>query len=219
MNIRERILPQAVDLFIRSGIRAITMDDSSAQAGVSKRTIYENFKDKDELLCACLVLMEEHHDRETENIISESKHTIDLVFKVLKLGINAINSINPLFLTDLKKYHFRIWKETYMINNQKHLSKTYTMLKKGINEGLFRKEIEIEIVAKLLHEQFRIMSDEQIFPSLRYSRAIVFENIMINFLRGIATRKGLEIIEEYTDLPGVDQGPDRLNGPGFMHMK
>jgi TetR/AcrR family transcriptional regulator, cholesterol catabolism regulator len=210
MNLRERILPQAVDLFIRSGIRAITMDDISALTGVSKRTIYENFKDKDELLRACLVFLDEQHDRETEKIISESINTIDLVFKVLKLGINAINSINPLFFTDLKKYHFRIWKETYIINNQKHLSKTYTMLKKGINEGLFRKEIDIEIVAKLLHEQFRIMSDEHVFPSLRYSRTKVFENIMINFLRGIATRKGLEIIEEYMDRPAADQQVQKI---------
>lgn len=203
MNITERILAQAADLFINSGIKAITMDDISREVGVSKRTIYENFKDKDELLRACLKYMDDIHALETDEIVAGSKNTIDMVFGFLKHGIKAINTINPLFFTDLKKYHYRIWKETYMINYEKHLTRTYTILKKGINEGLFRKNIDIEIVAKLLHEQLTIMSDEHIFPSLQYSRTAVFENIIINFVRGIATRKGLGIIEEYQLESGI----------------
>jgi AcrR family transcriptional regulator len=131
MNITERIVSHAIELFIRSGIRAITMDDISAAAGVSKRTIYENFRDKDELLRACLLFMDNIHARETERIFSESTNTIDLVLRFLKHGIEAINSINPLFMTDMKKYHYRIWKETYIINSEKYLSQTFTILKEG----------------------------------------------------------------------------------------
>ena len=201
MNITEKIVNNAVELFVRSGVRAITMDDISTEAGVSKRTIYENFKDKDELLRACLVFMDNHHARETERILSESTNTIDMVFRFLKHGIEAINCINPLFMTDMKKYHFRIWKETYMINSDKYLTQTFTILKKGINEGLFRKNIDIEIVSKLLNEQLTLMSDERIFPSFKYSKTTVFENIVINFFRGIATAKGIEIIDKYMDHP------------------
>ena len=199
MIIKERILAQAAELFIQSGIRAITMDDISRETGVSKRTIYENFKDKDELLRSSLMYLDAIHEKETEELISKSKNTIDLVFSFLKHGIKAINRINPLFFVDLKKYHYKIWKETYRINYEKHLTQTYMILKKGINEGLFRKDIDIEIVAKLLHEQIRIMSDEQVFPSDRYSKSLVFEHILINFLRGIVTPKGLNLIEQYVD--------------------
>jgi TetR/AcrR family transcriptional regulator, cholesterol catabolism regulator len=104
--------------------------------------------------------MDNHHARETERIFAESTNTIDMVFRFLKHGIEAINSINPLFMTDMKKYHYRIWKETYIINSDKYLAQTYTILKKGINEGLFRKNIDIEIVAKLLNEQLTLMTDE-----------------------------------------------------------
>jgi TetR/AcrR family transcriptional regulator, cholesterol catabolism regulator len=215
MNITERIVNQAMELFIRSGIKAITMDDISAEAGVSKRTIYENFKDKDELLRACLQFMDNHHTRETERIFAESTNTIDTVFRFLKHGVEAINLINPLFMTDMKKYHYRIWKETYIINSDKYLAQTYTILKKGINEGLFRRNIDIEIVAKLLNEQLTLMTDERIFPSLRYSRSVVFENIIINFFRGIATVRGLEIIDKYIEQPV----PHKQAGPrtGIIH--
>ncbi len=197
MNITERVISHALNLFVRSGIKAITMDDISTEAGVSKRTIYENFKDKDELLRACILHMDNHHAMETEKIFTRSTNTIDMVFLFLQHGIGAINSINPLFMADMKKYHYRIWKETYVINSDKYLDQTYTILKKGINEGLFRKSIDIEIVARLLNEQLTLMTDERIFPSLKFSKSIVFENIVINFFRGIATGKGLELIEKY----------------------
>jgi len=150
MTINERILTQAAELFIRSGIRAITMDDISRETGVSKRTIYENFKDKNELLRACLIYMDMIHMKENEELMKVSENTIELVFGVLKQGIRAINAINPVFFGDLKRYHYKVWKETYTINREKYISQTFTIIKKGMNEGLFRKEIDIDVVAKLL---------------------------------------------------------------------
>jgi hypothetical protein len=70
------------------------------------------------------------------------------------------------------------------------------MLRKGLNEGLYRKGINIEIIAKLFHEQMNLVSDETIFPSDKFDHGEVFQNIMINFTRGIATKRGIEIIDE-----------------------
>ncbi len=197
MILKDRIVDEATGLFFRSGIRAITMDDISREAGVSKRTVYENFKDKDELLRSCLIKLDKLHEKETHHLISDAENTIDLVFRMLEHGISAINSINPLFITDLKRYHYRIWKETYTINYERHLSHIFTIIKKGINEGLFRREINIDIVAILLNQQLNIMSDDQIFPEGKFSKTAVFEHIIINFLRGIATEKGLKMIEKH----------------------
>ncbi len=199
MTIAEKILVQSAEMFIRSGIKAITMDDITRETGVSKRTIYENFKDKDDLLLACLNFMDESHKIKTEEILKESNNTIDMVFGLIKEGIKILKTVNPLFFTDLKKYHYGVWKKTYSINYKKHLSQTITLLNKGVIDDLFRKNIDIEVVAILLHEQLRILSDENIFPSDKFSKLVVFENIIINFIRGIATKKGLEIIERYQE--------------------
>lgn len=142
--------------------------------------------------------MDDIHTGENDKIFSEAENTVDLVFMFLKHGIKAINTVNPLFFSDLKKYHYKIWKETYTSNYEKHLSRTFLIIKKGINEGLFRKNIDVEVVAILLNTQLQILSDEKIFPSDRFSKTTVFENIMINFVRGIATRKGLDLIENFT---------------------
>jgi TetR/AcrR family transcriptional regulator, cholesterol catabolism regulator len=199
MTVTERILARSAEMFMRSGIKAITMDDISRETGVSKRTIYENFKDKDDLLLSCLTYVDETKKKETEQIINESENTIDMVFSLLRDGVNTLKVMNPLFFTDLKRYHYGVWKKTYLKNAEQHLLQTISILRKGISEGLLRKEIDIEITAILLHEQLKIMSDESIFPANKYSIVIVFENIIINFIRGIATKKGLELTEKYQE--------------------
>jgi TetR/AcrR family transcriptional regulator, cholesterol catabolism regulator len=196
MTIKEKIIERAIALFLRSGIRAITMDDISREAGVSKRTIYENFKDKDDLLRNCMVVMDAEFSKEHEAVVQRSENIIQMVFGMMKLGVKAFNMINPLFFDDLKRYHIRIWKEVYKISAEKQRTQTLTILRKGINQGIFRKEIDLEIVTILLMEQLRIMPDKTIFPHDKFSQSIIFENVIINFFRGIATKKGLDLIDK-----------------------
>ncbi len=197
MTIKERITEQASDMFLRSGIKAITMDDISRELGISKRTIYEIFKDKDELLRECLAYVDKKYEREHELIALESENTISEVFSMMKLGIYAIKTISPLFFSDLKKYHFKIFKEVLQVNQKKQINNTHTLLKKGINQGVFRKDIDLEIVSILLNEQLTLISNENVFPERKFSRVVVFENVLINFFRGIATQKGIDLIEQY----------------------
>ncbi len=195
MTVKEKIIEKAIALFLRSGIRAITMDDISREAGVSKRTIYENFKDKDDLLRNCMIAMDIEYTKEHEAVVQQSENIIQLVFGLMKLGIKAINQINPLFFDDLRRYHIRVWKEVYKISAEKQRTQTLTILRKGINQGVFRKEIDLEIVTILLMEQLRMMPDKTIFPHDKFSQSVIFENVIINFFRGIATKKGLELID------------------------
>lgn len=196
MTVKEKIIEQATALFLRSGIRAVTMDDISREAGVSKRTIYENFQDKDDLLRKCLDFLDEGFRIQHEQIVQESENTIQMVFGFLKLGIKAVNEINPLFLEDLKRYHLKVWKDVYKINVEKQRVQVLTILKKGINQDLFRKGVDVEIVTILLIEQLRLMNERSVFPREKYSQRVVFENVIINFFRGIATMKGLGLIDK-----------------------
>ena len=195
MTVKEKIIEKAIALFLRSGIRAITMDDISREVGMSKRTIYENFKDKDDLLRNCMIVMDIEYTKEHEAVVQQSENIIQLVFGLMKLGIKAINQINPLFFDDLRRYHIRVWKEVYKISAEKQRTQTLTILRKGINQGVFRKEIDLEIVTILLMEQLRMMPDKTIFPHDKFSQSVIFENVIINFFRGIATKKGLELID------------------------
>jgi AcrR family transcriptional regulator len=199
MTTRERITEMASQLFQRAGIKAITMDDIAREAGVSKRTIYENFRDKNDLLRACLTDMDRKFADQQELVTQASGNIIEMVFGMMKLGIQAMNQVNILFLEDLKRHHLKVWKEVYRVNTENQRRQILTILKKGINQGLFRKEIDVDIVGLLLIQQLRLMHDKNVFPEGMFSRQVVFENVMINFFRGIATGRGLQLIDQYLE--------------------
>ena len=197
MIISEKILAQASELFVKSGIKAITMDDIARETGVSKRTIYEHFRDKDDLLLACLNFMDKAQSIETDQITKNSANSVEMALSLLKNAMKNLKSFNPLFFDDLRKYHYEVWKKTYVINNEKSVDQIQILLRKGINEGYLREEIDIDMMTRLLHAQFKILTDDNYFPSGNYSKLSVFEAAMIYMFRGIATKKGLEIIDNY----------------------
>ena len=196
MEVRDRILKEAAKEFFQLGIRNVTMDEIAYKLGISKRTIYETFKDKTELLITCLESYSEELKQKKEEIISNSSNVVESIFTFLKDGINTMNAINPVFINDLKKFYPEVWRNTYLNNKSKNLNLAYKLLRKGVNEGIFQKEINIDIVSKLIMEQMKILADEDIFPRDKYSVSEVFQSMVISFTRGISTKKGLDIIDQ-----------------------
>jgi len=197
MDIKEKIIAGARKMFIKFGIRGITMDFIAEQLGVSKRTIYENFKDKDELLMHCIDVGMKEQSSKNEELIRNSENIIEATFKFIKNSIETFNTINPLFFFDIEKYYPNLWKTKIIENDNQNLNRSIELLNQGIGEDLFRKDINVDIVAKLILEQFKMLSNHELFPNDKYSKVDVFENIVINFLRGIATKKGLLLIKKY----------------------
>ena len=197
MDIKERIIAVSREMFVKYGIRSITMDIIAEQLGVSKRTIYEKFTDKDELLRHCIDAAMRDQRRINEEIIKNSENLIEATFKFIKNSIDTFNVINPLFFFDIEKYYPELWDQKIVENNNRNLNRSTELLSKGIQKGLFRREINVEVVAKLILEQFKMLSNQNLFPNDKFSKADVFENIVINFVRGIATEKGLLLIDKY----------------------
>lgn len=196
MEVRDRITEEATKLFFQYGIRSITMDQIAVSLGISKRTVYETFKDKTELIQTCLKALIRKRDERSMEITSSSSNVIEAIFTSMHDGIKALNTINPLFFHDLKKYYPVIWKTVHEENKIKNYNLTYTQLRKGVNEGLFRKDIHIGIVSKLFHEQINLVADENVFPRDQYDFTELFRNLIINFVRGISTPKGIDVVEK-----------------------
>lgn len=184
-------------MFVKNGIRGITMDGIASEMSISKRTIYENFRDKNALLSSCLDYMQEQQKNNRMKIMKNSANAIEVILNFLTQGIQNLSYIDLSFLSDLKKYHHQVWTEHYQKFSDKNLKETHDLLSRGIREGVIRKEINVEIVSRIIHEQLNIMTDEDIFPPSLYSKKEIFENIVINFARGISTNIGLEVIENY----------------------
>ena len=197
MEIKNRIITEARQLFVKYGIRSITMDMIAEHLGISKRTIYENFKDKNELLKSCINAAIADQRKMNEEIIRSSSNIIDAIFVFIKNSINTLKRINPAFFYDIQKYYPAIWRKTIHKNDERNFNRIVSLLNKGISEGLFREDINVEIIARLILEQFKLLSNQEIFPEDKYSMIDIFENIVINFVRGIVTVNGLELIDTY----------------------
>lgn len=195
MEIRERIIEEALKQFLTYGIRNVTMDGIAANIGISKRTVYEVFKDKKELIYICLKQLKKNHEEKNHEIISSSRNVIETIFAFMREGIKAMTCINPVFFMDMKKFYSSAWNALSEENEKNVLSLSKKLLMKGIEEGLFRSDINIPIVAKLFHEQMKLLADEKVFPRDEFNYADLFQSLTINFMRGISTQKGIKIIE------------------------
>jgi len=196
MEITDRILSEASQLFIKNGIRSVTMDDIAREMGISKRTIYENFRDKDELLKSCICVNKEQQRQQKIDMVQSSANALEAIFGIMYEVINSMNQIHPSFITDLRKYHYTVWKEFFQKHQEEHLSDLRNLITKGIVDGLFRNDIHVEIVTRILNIQLNEISNDEVFPSEEFTRAEVFVNIIVNFTRGIATTKGIRTIEK-----------------------
>jgi AcrR family transcriptional regulator len=197
MDYRQKIIEEGAMMFRTYGIRAVTMDMLASQLGISKRTIYEVFSDKDELLKGVLSwMMEKQHEIMTR-IFTESGNVIEAIFKMLDLMMSHFQKMSPAFQMDMKRLHRDLYRNPEELTDLPYFSNNSEILKRGIQEGVFREDIDVEITNKCLLEVARMSNDKDVFPPDDFSNKDVIRNFYINYLRGISTRKGLDLINFY----------------------
>jgi AcrR family transcriptional regulator len=193
MELKERIIENASTLFFRNGIKSITMSDIANEMGISKRTLYEVFRDKEQLLEECLDFHHAKTDKEIEKLINNSKNIIDVLMRLYAKNFHQVLSVKFL-VNDLKKYHAHLYRRIEE-RRKEDMCNFIPFLKKGVEQGLIRNDINFEILLWLLKIQFNAVLDENTVPTEKYSVNEFVQAIMLNFLRGIATSLGNERIE------------------------
>jgi AcrR family transcriptional regulator len=195
VEVRERIIVESGKLFGKFGIRSMTMDVLAEKMGISKRTIYERFKDKDTLLLEVISYFKQKRTREAHELIEDSGNAIEALFRIMQIHINEIEQLNPLFFHDFKKYHTRIFKTLMGPEEIRDLSITEKLLETGIKQKVFRSDINIEIVNRTLHELFNLFGHESSMVDAGFHRKEMFDHVIIPYLRGISTEKGGTLLE------------------------
>ncbi len=197
MKRRERIIEEALKLFMKYGIRNITMDELAKHLGISKRTIYEYFKDKDSLLLHCVKSLASDQKNRINHIIKTSPHMIDSIYQIIAEKSALMRNLNPLFMEDMRKYHPAIFKLIHKRDELEDISLTEQLLINGIEEGIFLPEINTGLVTRFMQEMFRLFGDSEVFPFELYDRTEMLDNIFMIFIRGLCTANGFEILERY----------------------
>ena len=196
-DIKERITKGAEELFMKYGIRSVSMDDISHRLSISKKTIYQYFKDKDDVVNVVTKLHLEQEGMEMEQIFNQSKNVVEELMNISICLRKNVSNMNPSLLLDLRKYHLNGWNRWLDFKNNYIRKAVIRNIKNGVKEGYFRPEINEEIVATVRLEHVQMGFDEQIFPKEKFTLAEVHAQLFDLFTYGLLTEKGRKVFEQY----------------------
>lgn len=192
-ELKERIITTATEAFTSNGIKCITMDDIATKLGISKRTLYEVFADKESLLKECILKVQTDRDRYLQEIYEQSHNVLEVILAVFQKSIEVFHQTNKRFFEDIKKYP-KIY-EMMKDRRDSDSEETMSFFLSGVEQGIFRADINFAIVNLLVREQFDVLMNTDVCNE--YPFIEVYESIMFTYIRGISTEKGAQVLEEF----------------------
>ena len=196
---KDRIIVHAAKLFVKNGCKAITMDDIANSMGISKRTIYENFMDKEALLEACLHYFFEQGKMDIKQILQSSNNIIVAIFNLLENTSKIFFQLKFNFFNEVQKYYPETHNNTIKVYKQQHLDNTEKLLQKGIVDGIVRKEMNPCIISVLISEVLIMVIQREIFAGYGYDKKAAMHTCMSCITRGMFTEKGMQILDRHIE--------------------
>ena len=194
---RERILKAAQELFFSYGIRSITMDDIARHLSMSKKTIYQFFEDKDQIVHTLCRMDCDLNSKMIHHIADNSPDAITEILQSMNFLGELLSRMNPNLIYDLQKYHPTAWNEFSVFREHHLFGAVEANLKKGIKQGLYRPDINVRILAKLRIEEVQMGLNPQLFQPAKYNIQEVQVALLEHFLYGILTINGIKLLTKY----------------------
>jgi AcrR family transcriptional regulator len=195
MDTKQRIIEKAADLFFQFGIKNVSMDELASTLGISKRTIYENFKDKEDILMSFILKLRGERDADFQPLLAKDYNVMEVFIKIIELQ-QTTPVCDARFFQDIYKYYPQISRMMHE-NEEKSNAFLRGFLQKGIKQGYIREDLNVNVVAFLVEEATNIYVRASYLEKPPFSFADLFYTMMINFVRGISTEKGIKIIDDY----------------------
>jgi AcrR family transcriptional regulator len=192
LELRERIVCAATLLFQQHGIKQVRMDDVASKLGISKKTLYGAFADKEAILLEVVKLTSASLCTGIKEILASSSNVVEQIFLLYKRIIEHVRVINPLFFTDLIRY---AEVEAYFERmHAEHACYVKEWLMMGVKQGLLRDDINYDVFLRQDGFQIdKLMRN----PAVRtYDPEVIYNSVVLVLLRGMATERGLEIIKD-----------------------
>jgi AcrR family transcriptional regulator len=199
--VKERILEKSQEMFFRYGIKTVTMDDIARELGISKKTIYLHFSDKDAIVNEVVKAHFEEERHDSEKMQAEAPDPIAEVVMGSEMMRQMLTGMNPSMFLDLKRYYPAAWQLFIEFKNGFILDLIRKNLIKGIKTGLYRTDLNVEVLARLRNEEVEMGFDPQIFPNNKFNILETQLALLDHFLRGIMTAEGLKLYEKYLKNP------------------
>ena len=197
MTQKERIIAQAMRMFVSQGIKSVRMDDIAQQLGVSKRTLYELFGDKESLLYLSMEYFFECKRLERREACVGARNVLEAMFRVLGCIMEDSEVIHRL-LGNLRKFYPGVHERLLREGSAKSRCDLGNMLRQGIADGLFVETINVELAISVLYYTASAITDRKdlLLPEGMSERE-AFVQIVSNFFRGISTPEGARLVDDY----------------------
>ena len=200
MEIKDKILKGAEELFFKYGIKNITMDEIARHLGMSKKTLYQFFRDKDEMVHSLMMQKIEDDKSMCIKTYDTAENVVEEVFDMMKNLREMLGNINPIIFHELNKYYPNTWKLFDDFKNSFLLESIENSLRKGQEQDLVRKDIDIKILSRMRLENFEMAFFGRAFPTDKFNFLEVQLAMTEHFLYGICTLKGHKLINKYKNI-------------------
>ncbi|MEQ9592932.1 MAG: TetR/AcrR family transcriptional regulator [Cyclobacteriaceae bacterium] len=194
---KAKILQGATELFLRYGIRSVSMDNIANHLGVSKKTIYQYFKDKDEMVNSVTANHIQKDKSELDWIAENSKNAVEELVNLTHCLRENFREMNPSLLFDLQKYHHKSWALWIEYKSEHIKNQIVRSLNQGKEEGYFRADLNTEILARMRLETIQLAFDPSVFPADQFDLTTVQMQGFEHFIYGLFTDKGRKLYEKY----------------------
>lgn len=192
-SLRDRILDAAMILFAKHGIRAVKMDDVSHALSISKRTLYELYDNKEQVLLEGVKKYRKKRHEEFLQEVERSKDVMDIILYIYRIKMEAFQLVNPNFYSDLARYP-NILASIERDHDEQH-KQFMDCMQRGISEGYFRSDLNYDLIGRLFEALGRYMMENELYRS--YSMEELFRNMIFVTLRGFCTKKGVDKLDTF----------------------
>ena len=187
---QEKWLRRIAELFMRLGIKSLTMDDVARELGISKKTLYQFVESKDDLVKKVIEMHLTEECSRSEEVAGVAKDALDEMLMVIRENIGDMQRMKANIVFELQKYHRDAWELLQEYQRGFLYKVVRDNLERGIREGYYRDDFDVDIVAKLHLAQSFAIFDETWFPKPPYSSEVLFREAIMHYLYGILSEKG-----------------------------
>jgi len=173
------------------------MDDIAKELSISKKTIYQYFSDKDEVVMLSMKYYMEKQKVAFEEMQQKATNTIEELYYISQHIKGNFQNTSMSTLMDIQKLYPKVW-QMFLTYKEEVFKKTLKeTIRRGISEGHFRSDLDTELMAVLRFEQIQMCFNPEIFPKDKYSFSEVQTHFLMHFIHGMLTDKGRELMKNY----------------------
>lgn len=199
MTQQEKVVAHVSQMIKTLGVKSVRMDDVAAGMGMSKRTLYEMFGDKEELLCQSIIHLLRTRKRSISEQVTDCENMLEVLLKSVRLlgGNGQVGEMDKRLAVNLKKFYPNVYDKVKREHTEQGVAGMQYALDKCREEGYLDPHVDVELMARLfISTSGTLLSEDNIVIPDEVSREEAFGAMVVNFLRGLSTVKGVQVIDE-----------------------